>query len=252
MNGLTPRTRVGALSIVAVTLLALIATLVPARAQGSLTLSFALDNYMVQTINPTTDVDYSDNITMTPANAKLTCTPAIGSEFARGATKVACSASANGQIRQGNFYVLVANDDDTDVTLYDITQDPAPAEPATTVAYNIEYRTTVEVPANQVVITGTLPPELIYVSVSNPNCDVSELPKITCVTFTLSPAQPLSFVVRAKVKPGFKGSFKFPWTVSLQSGQRDLRADNNSLSATTEVRVSQAPNKIYLPMLAQR
>lgn len=220
-----------------------------AQAQGdTLSITIFEENYAVQSINDPATVDYSPNIELSHTDAELECTPATGSQFPRGATRVDCTATRSAETAEASFYVLVANGDDTDVGIYDITQDPPAALPSGQVTYNIEYRANVGMTAREIAFTGTLPDQ-VTLKAYDDNCNVSQLPTITCTFFALQPGFPQAFRIRVQIKPGFQGTFTFPWSLALGSSQRDLRADNNSFTATTTVQPSQAPNKLYLPLI---
>lgn len=218
-----------------------------AQAQGSVSITVFEENYAVQSINNPATVDYTPNIEVTPANAELECTPPSGSQFPRGATLVTCTATLGSATDTASFYVLVANGDDTDVDLFAITQNPSPAIPSGIVTYTIEVRTNVGRAAREVVVTGTIPAQLIIQTVDN-DCNVSQA-TITCTTTALQQGLPRGFQVTAQIRPGFQGGFTFPWALTLGDGQFDLRANNNSRTATTQVQPSQAPNKIYIPLI---
>lgn len=218
-----------------------------AQAQGPVSITVFEENYAVQSINNPATVDYTPNIEVTPANAELECTPPSGSQFPRGATLVTCTATLGNATDTASFYVLVANGDDTDADLFAITQNPIPAIPSGIVTYAVEVRVNVGMAAREVVLTGTIPAQLIIQTVDN-DCNVSQT-TITCTATTLQQGLPRAFQVVAQVRPGFQGSFTFPWSLTLGDGQFDLRANNNSRAITTQVRPSQAPNKIYIPLL---
>lgn len=189
---------------------------------------------------------------MSPARAEVECTPEVGSLFPRGATKVECTARLGNQTKTGSFYVLVAKGDDTDVQLGPITQDPSPVEPAGFVTYNVEYRPIVPTTANIIEVSTTLPSQVRFYSKSSPNCDTSKLPLITCRIFSVR--EPGAFQITVQTRPPFTGTYALTWSMKMapnDSGvtQRDLFAGNNTVSISTEVRVAQAPNQLYLPIL---
>lgn len=229
-------------------LLALMGGVLAHAQGGALEITIVEENYAVQSINNPATVDYSSNIELSHADAELTCTPATGSEFPRGATRVDCTATRGDETATAGFYVLVANGDDTDVELRDITQNPSTALPSSQVTYNIEYRANVGMTAREIVFTGTLPAE-VTLKAYDDNCNVSRLPTITCTFFALQPGFPQAFQVHVQIKQGFLGDFTFPWSLALAGNQRDLRADNNSFTATTSVQPLLAPNRIYIPLL---
>lgn len=217
------------------------------QAQGSVSITVFEEHYAVQSINNPATVNYTPNIEVNPANAELECTPPSGGQFPRGTTQVTCTATLGNATDTASFYVLVANGDDTDADLFAITQNPAPASPSGIVTYTVEVRANVGMAAREVVVTGTIPTQLIIQTVDN-DCNVSQT-AITCTTTALQQGLPRAFQVVAQVRPGFQGSFIFPWSLSLGDGQFDLRADNNSRIATTNVQTSQAPNKVYIPLV---
>ena len=255
MNTLTPSLAARASGIVAVALLLLLAPTLPAGAQGTLSLSFASPYYVVNTSNEQTrNVPYMQDgqVIVSPASAEVECTPEVGSMFPRGATKVDCTARLGKQTKTGSFYVLVAKGDDTDIQLGPITQDPSPVEPAGFVTYNVEYRPIVPTTANIIEVSTTLPPQVSFYSKSSPNCDTSKLPTITCRIFSVR--EPGAFQITVQTKPPFQGTYAITWSMKMapnDSGttQRDLFAGNNTASITTEVRVAQAPNQLFLPIL---
>lgn len=255
MNTLTTSLAARASGVVAVALLLLLAPSLPAGAQGPLSLSFASPYYIVNTSNEQTrNVPYmrDGQVIVSPANAEVECTPAVGEMFPRGATRVECTATLGAQRKTSSFHVLVAKGDDTDIELGPITQDPSPVEPAGFVTYNVEYRPIVPTTANIVEISTTLPAQVTFYRKSSPNCDTSRLPLITCRIFSIR--EPGSFQITVQTKPPFQGTYALTWSLKMASNdsgytQRDLFAGNNTASITTEVRVAQAPNKVYVPLL---
>jgi hypothetical protein len=108
--------------------------------------------------------------------------------------------------------------------------------------------------ANIVQISTTLPPQVTYRSASSANCDASKLPVLTCTMFSVS--EPSSFQVMVKTNAPFQGSYTVTWTAKMLANdagdlQRDLLAANNTASITSEVRIPQAPNKLFLPLLGK-
>jgi uncharacterized repeat protein (TIGR01451 family) len=206
----------------------------------------------VTTTGSSAPVSYLAQVSASDPSAGLGCVPGEGS-FPRGATEVLCTATLGEETATARFFVLVANGDDTDVSLSGITHTPEnPVRPSSELSYLIELRNNGLNTARQVLVSGTLPEAIEVTSYNTARCTLTPERLFACTIFGLNPGKGDVLALGARVRPGVTGNFQLQLAVSLSDGQVDLEPSLNSYTKTTVIEdPGFGPNAIYIPLVRQ-
>jgi hypothetical protein len=201
-------------------------------------------------------VDYLPSVELSDPAADLECDPPPGF-FERGGHTVTCTATAGAASASATFYVLVAFDDDTDVSVDSVRQvDEAgravenPLRPAALVEYQVEVRNNGLLTARQPIVTATIPESIELRLPPGGRCKLGAARLLTCTLLPIAGGKATIVQIPAQVRQGFLGSFTFRAAVSLGDGQRDLEASLNSGSRTTIVQdPGFGENALFIPLV---